>query len=161
MPHREAAWALLEERVREAANFCDLIGQSRDERVSSQLEQVRTALLGVADSLASHFGDWGTVSRFAARKPTEEGTLPADAATDRRDHMGDRVTYEQDIRPLFRDRDIQSMSFAFDLSSYDDVRANAEAIYERLAAGSMPCDGRWPAEDVQRFRSWIDTGSPP
>jgi hypothetical protein len=24
--------------------------------------------------------------------------------------------------------------FAFDLSSYDDVRANAEAIYERLAA---------------------------
>jgi hypothetical protein len=161
MPHREAAWALLEERVREAANFCDLIGQSRDERVSSQLEQVRTALLGVADSLASHFGDWATVSRFAARKPTEEGTLPADAATDRRDHMGDRVTYEQDIRPLFRDRDIQSMSFAFDLSSYDDVRANAEAIYERLAAGSMPCDGRWPAEDVQRFRSWIDTGSPP
>jgi hypothetical protein len=161
MPHREAAWALLEERVREAANFCDLIGQSTDERVSSQLEQVRTALLGVADSLASHFGDWGTVSRFAAREPTEEGTLPADAATDRRDHMGDRVTYEQDIRPLFRDRDIQSMSFAFDLSSYDDVRANAEAIYERLAAGSMPCDGRWPAEDVQRFRSWIDTGSPP
>ena len=51
---------------------------------------------------------------------------------------GRRVRYEQDIRPLFRDRDIHSMSFAFDLSSYDDVRANAEAIHQKLAAGSMP-----------------------
>ncbi len=47
--------------------------------------------------------------------------------------MGDQVTYQQNIRQLFRDRDIQSMSFAFDLSSYDDVRANAEAIYRKLA----------------------------
>jgi hypothetical protein len=72
-----------------------------------------------------------------------------------------KVTYAQHIRPLFRDRDIQSMSFAFDLSYYEDVRANAEAIYERLAAGSMPCDGRWQADDVQRFRTWIDTGALP
>jgi hypothetical protein len=69
-------------------------------------------------------------------------------------------SFAQDIRPLFRDRDINSMSFAFDLSSYDDVRANAEAIYERLAAGTMPCDGRWPDDDVERFRSWVDAGFP-
>jgi hypothetical protein len=75
--------------------------------------------------------------------------------------MADQVGFAGDIRPLFRERDVNSMSFAFDLSSYDDVRANAEAIYERLANGSMPCDGRWPAEDVERFRTWIDTGSPP
>jgi hypothetical protein len=75
--------------------------------------------------------------------------------------MEDRVTCEQNIRQLFRDRDIESMSFAFDLASCDDVRANAEAIYEKLAAGSMPCDGAWPAEDVERFRTWIDNGSPP
>ena len=74
--------------------------------------------------------------------------------------MADRVTYEQDIRPLFRDRDIRSMSFAFNLASYDDVRANAEAIYEKLADGSMPCDGPWPADDVGRFRAWIDNDSP-
>jgi hypothetical protein len=30
------------------------------------------------------------------------------------------------------------MSFAFDLSSYEEVRRNAEEIYERLADGSMP-----------------------
>ena len=86
----------------------------------------------------------GAVSRFAAREPAKESPADGDAVRDRKEHMGDRVTYEQDIRPLFRDRDIQSISFAFDLTSYEDVRANAEAIYERLAAGSMPCDGLQP-----------------
>jgi hypothetical protein len=68
------------------------------------------------------------------------------------------VSFERDIRPLFRDGDINSMSAVFDLSSYQDVRANADAIYEQLAEGSMPCDGAWPAEQVERFRAWIDTG---
>src|SRR5262249_34164932 len=132
-----------------------------DERVATELENVRTALLGVADSLAGHFGDWGAVSRFAAREPAQESTAAGDAVTDRKEQMGDPVTYEQDIRKLVRDRDIQPMSCWVNLWSYDAVRANAEAIYERLAAGSMPCDGRWPAEDVERFRTWIDNGSPP
>jgi hypothetical protein len=161
MPHREAAWALLEERAREAASFCDLIRENRDGRIATELETVRTALLSLADSLASHFGDWGADSRFAASEPAKESTSSEDADRDWREQMGSQVTYEHDIRPLFRDRDIQSMSFAFDLSSYDDVRANADAIYERLAAGSMPCDSRWPAEQVERFRTWIDNGTPP
>ena len=71
------------------------------------------------------------------------------------------VGFELDIRPLFRERDVNAMSFAFDLSSYQDVRASAEAIYRRLAEGSMPCDGNWPGEQVQRFRTWIDTGCAP
>jgi hypothetical protein len=75
--------------------------------------------------------------------------------------MPDEVTFAQDIRPLFRDRDVRSMSFAFDLSSYEEVRRNAEEIYARLADGSMPCDGSWRSEDVERFRAWIDGGSPP
>jgi hypothetical protein len=75
--------------------------------------------------------------------------------------MEAQITFAQDIRQLFRERDIKSMSFAFDLSSYEDVRVNAEAIYGKLADGSMPCDGRWPAEDIQRFRTWIDNGTPP
>jgi hypothetical protein len=77
------------------------------------------------------------------------------------DRVADEITYAQDIRPLFRDRDIKSMSFAFDLSSYDDVRVNAEAIYGRLAAGTMPCDVAWSPENVERFRTWMDNGSPP
>jgi hypothetical protein len=69
-------------------------------------------------------------------------------------------TFEHDIRSLFRHRDTESMSFAFDLSSYDDVRDHAQGIYERVADGSMPCDGAWPAEKVSRFRAWIDAGFP-
>jgi hypothetical protein len=161
VPHREAAWAVLEERMRDAVNFCELIQKSGDQRAATELENVRTALIGVADSLASHFGDWGAASRFAAPEPANESTAAQNGLIDRKEQMGDRVTFEQNIRQLFRDRDIQSMSFAFDLSSYDDVRANAEAIYKKLADGSMPCDGSWPAEDVERFRTWIDNGSLP
>jgi hypothetical protein len=75
--------------------------------------------------------------------------------------MAQQLSFASDIRPLFRDRDIRSMQFAFDLSSYEDVRENAEAIYGQLAAGSMPCDGAWADEQVQRFRSWLDTGALP
>jgi hypothetical protein len=74
--------------------------------------------------------------------------------------MEQSLSFERDIRPLFRERDARSMKFAFDLTSYDDVRKNAEPIYARLANGTMPCDGAWPAEDVERFRAWIDSGSP-
>jgi hypothetical protein len=53
------------------------------------------------------------------------------------------------------------MSFAFNLASYEDVRTNADGIYRPPADGVMPCDARWPSEQVERFRTWIDTGSPP
>ncbi len=56
----------------------------------------------------------------------------------------DGVGFERDIRPLFRDKEVQSMSSAFDLSSYQDVRANADKILVTVANGSMPCDGPWP-----------------
>jgi hypothetical protein len=50
------------------------------------------------------------------------------------------------------------MTFAFDLWSYDDVSEHADEILSRLADGSMPCDRRWPAEDVDKVRSWITAG---
>ena len=53
------------------------------------------------------------------------------------------------------------MSWAFDLASYEDVKAHAENIYDRLADGSMPCDEPWPEEQVQRFKDWMDAGTPP
>ena len=70
------------------------------------------------------------------------------------------VGYEADIKPLFRERDRDSMSFAFDLWSYDEVSRNADAILARLRAGSMPCDGAWPEAQVSLFASWIDEGKP-
>jgi hypothetical protein len=69
-------------------------------------------------------------------------------------------SFERDIRPLFREDDVETMSFAFNLSSHEDVKDNAEDIYERLADGTMPCDRAWPAAQVELFRAWIDAGAP-
>jgi hypothetical protein len=52
------------------------------------------------------------------------------------------------------------MSWAFDLASYDDVRANADKILAKLSNGSMPCDGAWPEERIDLFRGWVDAGCP-
>ena len=71
-----------------------------------------------------------------------------------------RASFKSDIRPLFRPDDADSMSWAFDLTSYEDVKEHAEDIYARLSDGSMPCDAPWPADQVQRFRDWIDAGTP-
>ena len=70
------------------------------------------------------------------------------------------VSFEQDIKPLFRERDRGSMRFAFDLWSYEDVSTHADAIYQRLEQGSMPCDRAWPAKRVDAFRRWIELGKP-
>jgi hypothetical protein len=67
-------------------------------------------------------------------------------------------SYERDIRPLFRESDRESMVFAFDLWDYDDVCTYAQDIIERLADGSMPCDGEWPAEQIAQFRRWVEAG---
>jgi hypothetical protein len=69
-------------------------------------------------------------------------------------------SFERDIRPLFRELDKEEMDYIFDLWSYDDVRAHAENILDRLADGSMPCDGEWPEEQIDLFRRWIDAGMP-
>lgn len=69
-------------------------------------------------------------------------------------------SFAADIRPLFRDSDVAAMKFRLDLSSYEDVRENADEIYERLEDGSMPCDGGWPANQVATFKAWIDAGTP-
>ncbi len=69
-------------------------------------------------------------------------------------------SFERGIRPLFREQDVEMMSFAFDLSSYEDVRESAEEIYTRLDEGTMPCDRSWPPEQVRLFRAWIDAGMP-
>jgi hypothetical protein len=70
-------------------------------------------------------------------------------------------SFESDIRPLFREQDQRSMTFAFDLWAYNDVRAHADAILGRLRDGSMPCDGAWPNQQVDLFQQWIESGMAP
>ena len=52
------------------------------------------------------------------------------------------------------------MSFAFDLWSYEDVKADAEDILARIEDGTMPCDGPWDEGRIHTLRSWIQNGFP-
>ena len=68
------------------------------------------------------------------------------------------LRYEADIKPLFRSRDRHAMEWALDLYSYADVSKNADAILARLRNGTMPCDGAWPFDQVDRFDQWVRGG---
>ena len=104
--------------------------------------------------------DWSTAagppgSRISALAPPAEEeeqpmVLPA---------ADEPVRYDKHIKPLFRSQDRQSMTFAFDLWSYDDVCEHADAILARLRDGSMPCDGTWPAEKIDVFQRWVEAGT--
>lgn len=71
------------------------------------------------------------------------------------------TSFAKDIRPLFRAKDINAMKKAFDLSDYEDVRSHADAILGKVSAGSMPCDGAWPQDQVDLFRRWVEEGLKP
>jgi hypothetical protein len=157
LPHRESAWALLEERVRDASSFCDRVQQSAPDDVATALGPVGSTLTGVADLLARHFGDWGAVSRFVPAG----GEQPAIGETSSQPRQSDEPPgFDRDIKPLFREHDRESMRSRFDLWSLADVSTHADAILQRLEAGTMPCDGAWPAERVAVFRRWRDAGKP-
>ena len=68
-------------------------------------------------------------------------------------------SFAKDIKPLFRERDRNSMLRHFDLWSLADVRDNAAAIIEVLRAGTMPCDGPWSPDDIDLFARWVAGGT--
>jgi hypothetical protein len=71
-----------------------------------------------------------------------------------------KLSFERDIKPLFRAKDRDSMLTAFDLFEYEDVVDNADAILGSLRSGQMPCDGPWPDADVDKLQQWIELGKP-
>jgi hypothetical protein len=73
---------------------------------------------------------------------------------------GGKLSFERDIKPLFRAKDRDSMMQAFDLFDYDDVVENADAIIGALSSGRMPCDGAWPAAQLDKLQQWVDMGTP-
>ncbi|MGI8715692.1 MAG: CDGSH iron-sulfur domain-containing protein [Solirubrobacteraceae bacterium] len=103
--------------------------------------------------------DWGTSagapgSRISAIAPAE----PEQEAPVALPHDDEPVSFETHVKTLFRSRDRRSMTFAFDLWAYDDVKANAHAILEQVRAGSMPCDRAWEPPWVHAFERWTTTG---
>jgi hypothetical protein len=63
LPHRESAWALPGERVRDASIFCDAVTKHSPDLVATALGPAQGALTAVADSHAAHFGDRGADRR--------------------------------------------------------------------------------------------------
>jgi truncated hemoglobin YjbI len=101
--------------------------------------------------------DWGPAGPPSeepapTKDDAEEVTLPG---------PGETVSFEAHIKPLFREHDRKSMSFAFDLWSQAGVQAHAAGILERLRNGTMPCDGAWPQDKIEVFQRWTESGFRP
>ena len=58
----------------------------------------------------------------------------------------ERTSYAKDIRPLFTQRDIDGMKKGFNLASYDEVKAHAAAIHDRMPVVIAP----------EAFDLWLD-----
>lgn len=77
------------------------------------------------------------------------------------------VSFARDIRPLFTDTDISHMRSFCDLSSYADVKTNANDIMGRLdgsGGAQMPPavdGGPWSTGNIALFRTWIGDGCQP
>jgi hypothetical protein len=83
--------------------------------------------------------------------------------------MAKLTSFQADIRPLFTERDIRAMSKAFNLGSYDDVKAHAAAIYDRIRGigGAVmpppPPRGEGPGLQfrIELFPKWREVGRQP
>ena len=83
--------------------------------------------------------------------------------------MANPTSFQADIRPLFTERDIYAMSKAFNLGSYDDVKAHATIIYDRIrgiGGAVMPPplprgEGPWPQSRIDLFAKWMADGYQP
>ena len=80
--------------------------------------------------------------------------------------MANITSFQADILPLFTERDIHVMSKAFNLAKYDDVRAHAASIYDRIrgiGGAVMPPpppkgEGPWAQSRIELFAKWIAEG---
>ncbi|RZL85271.1 MAG: hypothetical protein EOP32_00405 [Rhodococcus sp. (in: high G+C Gram-positive bacteria)] len=74
--------------------------------------------------------------------------------------------FARDIRPLFRQKDLDHMNFRLDLRNLEDVRENARLIVDRVSDHGGPVmppmpDQRWTPGQVQLLERWIAEGCPP
>ena len=83
--------------------------------------------------------------------------------------MSKTTSFAADIRPLFTERDIQGMKKGFNLASYDEVKAHASPIYDRIrgiGGAVMPPppplgEGPWPQSRIDLFAKWLADGCQP
>ncbi len=117
LPHREAAWILLTERIRVAADFCQP-GVPCDPPVTGALDAVRSALTEIADTLAVHLP--------AATRPAPDTPPPAE-------DLGALLARAEDFYRTalaFAPRDAPALSglAAMLTSAYQVARASQEDV---------------------------------
>jgi len=79
------------------------------------------------------------------------------------------TSFHADIGPFFSERDIQGISKAFNLGSYDDVKKHAGAVYDRprgIGGAVMPPpprngEGPWRQSRIELFAKWMADESRP
>ena len=74
--------------------------------------------------------------------------------------MSEQMSFDRDIKPLFREQDSEAMESHFDLWDYEDVKENSGPILAEVKGGNMPCDTPWPPDRVALLQRWIDAGMP-
>lgn len=151
LPHRGAAWILLEERLYVAAELAERAAKDAPPETAVVLDSAHDRLVALAERLAMHNSPQDPEGAHA-----DEGNTPASAT----DASAPGTVFDTTIKPLFRPKDRDAMRFAFDLWSYDDVSTHADAILQRVDDGSMPCDGPWTADELDTFKNWVEAGRP-
>ena len=144
------------------ARWVTLAVEAAQEAVLPADPSFRSALSGYLEWRSRATGataprwDWGPAGQPAITGPGTQPDAPVQLPG-----PDETVSFAAHVKPLFRERDRKSMSFAFDLWSQADVQAHAADILARLRDGTMPCDGAWPPEQTDVFRRWTETGFPP
>lgn len=94
---------------------------------------------------------WGRLSAFPDKEAPHVVNLP---------DPSEPIGFDGHIKTLFRKQDRESMKWAFDLWSHDDVKNNIDKILGRIEDGSMPPDKEWPPEWVAALKRWVSDGMP-
>src|SRR6266516_7252191 len=137
LPHREAAWVLLVERIRQAADFCEP-GAPCAPAVGDGLAEVRTNLTGIADALVVHLP-----ARYAPQAPAEDpGPLLAGAA----DYYRTGLAFAVSDDPA-RSGVAALLTSAYQLAQHSDPRTVARLVGSvlRPLAEALPTPSDQPA----------------
>lgn len=73
------------------------------------------------------------------------------------------LSFAADIRPLFREGDVDCMKSAgvhLDDATWMSVPANAQSVLHAVSSEMMPPDAPWPKDRVAILQQWIDAGYP-
>ncbi|MDJ0616046.1 MAG: ferritin-like domain-containing protein [Calothrix sp. MO_192.B10] len=150
-----------------------------DRQYSLMLRQIETAWDGNPEQLRTFVGTMSSLTPIATdlmaqEIPSQPGQtygpcfrltstqgLPGNGGSGGGGMTVDSPTWEDDIKGLFNDGDVACMKRrGLDLSSYQDVKVNAQNILDAVSSGFMPPGNPWSQSQIDTFKRWIELGTP-